>query len=149
MTIIEKFHGSMANIALNIDDEFLLNIMNFFQSFSTGDDSSFKGVHPIFMLNSFNDRGMYNDTFGSDSELTQNTSSADMENDLEMGPNHLRQTLERKKYLQRNQTQAGVFILSKIECPDAVTEFPPHMRHWNQQEIVVEQTMFDIRDFYV
>ena len=96
----------MANIALNLDDEFVLNIMNFFRSLSTEDDSSSLGVHPIFMLNSFNDRGMYNDIFGSNSELTssQNTSSADMENDLELGPSNSRQTTERKKYLQRNQT---------------------------------------------
>lgn len=61
------------------------------------------------MLNSFIDRGMYNDTFGENQELissqntsSQNTSSADLDGDLEMGPNNIRVTLERKKYHIRN-----------------------------------------------
>jgi hypothetical protein len=58
-------------MALNLDDEFLLNIMNCIKSFSgDDDDTSFQGVHPIFMLNSFNDRGQYNCTFGNNSELS-------------------------------------------------------------------------------
>ena len=40
VTIIEKFHFSMANLALNLDDEFLLNIMNFMNSLSVEDDDT-------------------------------------------------------------------------------------------------------------
>lgn len=39
----------MANIALNLDDEFLINIMTLMSTLNPADDNKINGVHPVFM----------------------------------------------------------------------------------------------------
>lgn len=53
------------------------------KSFKDDDDISYEGVHPIFMLNSFNDRGIYSSMI-SNNTSSQNTSS-EADSDLESG----------------------------------------------------------------
>ena len=103
----------MANIALNLDDEFLINIMTLMSTLNPADDNKINGVHPVFIQNSFIDRGLYNNTMAevyySANSSSANTSStgnslrdSTLTNDLEMGKTQFRRSSDARKSKQLN-----------------------------------------------
>jgi hypothetical protein len=121
VTILEKFDARLAEIAIQMDDEFL-NDMTFFVFTVIGMlDVGTSGMHPVFLKAShFEKVDDYTEAINRESISTLSNES---------------NFKDKSKKLATEKSAYGVVMISEKVCSKPVEAYPAYERRWYQQDI--------------